>query len=335
VPIMAHEHGSRGMTLVELMVAVAVTGIIMTLSVSLFFGQFKSYKRGQETKEIQETSNECLDLLKRDLTPAGWSVKPEMSFFFQDGGASGADQIFINDTTLINLNDANATRVQWAAALLTQGNGWGGCAEVKTGSGNSTITVSAVQFSTEFSTGVGCSTNQLDIDCDQNGTSDFKASATHYVISDLTGAGNKIAKILTINGNQLSLDRTISGKYVAPAVYYYLDTTQVLKRSDRSSGGAQPFAVNVVDLQVAYLDSNGNWYCNGSGACPMNPFDPRSITLIRVTLVTRSTDPIGPRNNQKYCQPSVENHAMAANTTCGYIYRTYSVTIQPRNANRS
>jgi len=338
---MAQKQGANGMTLVELMVAVAVTGVVMTLSLSIFFGQFKSYKRGQATKAIQETSNGCLDLLKRDLAQAGWSVKPEMSFFFQDGGASGSDQIYLNDTTLIDLiYDNNDTRYARKRTLMTQGNGCGGCAEIKAGSGTANVTVSSVQFSTQFSTGlVGCSTNQLDIDCDINAESDFKPSLTHYVISDLTGAGNKIAKILTITGNQLNLDRTASGSFLAPAVYYFVDATQnppVLKRSDRSSGGAQPFAANVVDLQVAYQDKSGTWYCSSASApCPMNPFDPRNITLIRVTLVTRSSDPIGVLNNPKYCQPtSVENRTVAANTNCGYVYRTYSITVQPRNTSR-
>lgn len=315
---MAQKHGARGMTLVELMVAVAVTGVVMTLSLSIFFGQFKSYKRGQETKEIQETSNDCLDLLKHDLAQAGWSVRPEMSFFFQDGGASGSDNITINDTSLINLNSS------FGRSLMTQGGGCGGCVNIAGGSGTTNLTVSSLYI-------------------DNDTITDFKPSATHYVISDLTGAGNKIAKILTITGNQLNLDRTASGSFLAPAVYYYVDTGQILKRSDRSSGGAQPFAANVVDLQVAYQDKSGNWYGTsgcanagvGAGFCSMSPFDPRNITLIRISLVTRSTDSIGILNNPKYCQPtSLENRTVAANTNCGYVYRTYSITIQPRNANR-
>ena len=313
------------MTLVELMVAVAVTGLVMTLSLSIFSGQVKSFKRGQETKESQETNNICLELLKRDLAQAGWSVKPAMAFYFKDGGNSTADEIYINDTTLIDLDSQNGTR------LMTQADGCGGCAQVTAGSGSTSVTIST-------------------LDIDGNGENDFKSALRHYVISDLTGAGNKHARILTIDetGKQLTLDQALTGSSVAPAVFYYVDSTQIppcLKRSDRSSAGAQPFAANVVDLQIAYRDMSGNWYgvsgCAGAGVgpgggnpfCSMNPFDPYPINLIRLTLVTRSTDPVGVRNDLKYCRPAVENRigATIGSNECGFVYRTYSVTIRPRN----
>lgn len=315
------------MTLVELMVAVAVTGLVMTLSLTIFSGQVKSFKRGQETKESQETNNICLELLKRDLAQAGWSVKPEMGFFFKDGGNSTADEIYINDTTLIDLNSQNGTR------LMTQADGCGGCAEVTAGSGSDSVTVS-----------------RLDINEDptENPPEDFRAQKTHYVISDLTSlvpGVNKVARITTSAANPLVLDRNLGGSYVAPAVYYFVDTGHILKRSDRSSGGAQPFAANVVDLQVAYRDMSGNWYgvsgCAGTGVgpgggnpyCSMNPFDPYPINLIRLTLVTRTADPLGVRNDLKYCRPAIENRSAATigAEECGFIYRSYTVTIRPRN----
>ncbi len=304
------------MTLVELMVAIAVTAVVMTLSLSIFYGQFRSYKSGQETKEIQETSNGTLDFVKRELAQAGWSVRPEMSFFIQDGGSAGTDQIYINDTSLVDLNSS------FGRSLMTQANGCGGCAEIAGGSGTATVTVSSLYI-------------------DNDTITDFKANATHYVISDQTGAGNRIAKIQTITGNQLNLDRTTAGRFLAPAVFYYVETGQILRRSDRSSSGAQPFAENVADLQVAYRDRSGNWYgvsgCAGAGVgagfCSMSPFNPAMIGLVRVTLTSRSTNPIGIMNNLKYCRPAVENRAAAAlgSTECGYVYRTYSVSIQPRN----
>lgn len=315
------------MTLVELMVAVAVTGLVMALSLGIFTGQIRSFKKGQETKEIQETNNECLDFLKRELAQAGWSVKPESAFYFIDGGNSAADEIVINDTTLISLDSQNGTGIR----LMTEGNGWGGCAEIVGGSGTQSVTVSRV-------------------DINEDDTDDFKAGATHYVISDLTSlvpGVNKVARITSSAANPLVLDRNLGGSYVAPAVYYFLDTGQILKRSDRSSGGAQPFAANVVDLQVAYRDRDGNWYgvsgCSGVGVgpgggnpyCSMSPFDPYPINLIRVTLVTRSADPVGVQNDLNYCRPAVENRTSATigSSECGFVYRNYTVTIRPRNTN--
>ncbi len=314
------------MSLVELMVAIAITGVVMTLSLAIFTGQTRSFKRGQETKEIQETSNLYLDFLKRDLAQAGWSVRPEMAFYFKDGGNSTADEIYVNDTTLIDLDSQNGTGIR----LMTEGNGWGGCAEITSGSGTASVTVSR-------------------LDINEDDTYDFKANVTHYVISDLTSlvpGVNKVARITSSAANPLVLDRNLGGSYVAPAVYYFVDgTSHILRRSDRSSGGAQPFAVNVVDLQVAYRDMSGNWYgvsgCAGTGVgpgsgspyCSMDPFDPYPINLIRLTLVTRTPNPVGVHNELKYCRPAAENRSGASlnSNECSFVYRSYTVTIRPRN----
>jgi len=148
---------------------------------------------------------------------------------------------------------------------------------------------------------------------------------------------------------------SLGGTWLAPAVYYCVDDGNadchpdsstdplwVLRRSDRSSGGRQVVAENVVDLQVAYRDADGEyWYgeagCDGSGTgpgkCEMSPFDPRSIELVRLTLVVRSRhqsrDLLG---DPRYCRPAVENHAAGIGADeCGRIYRVFSMMIHPRN----
>jgi len=89
----------------------------------------------------------------------------------------------------------------------------------------------------------------------------------------------------------------------------------------------------VIDLQVAYKDTGGTWYgeqgCSGAG-CAMSAFNPASISLIRVTLVTRSEDKAG---TPQYCRPAAEDRSGDAlgSASCGYIYRKSTFTVQPRN----
>ena len=83
-----------GMTLVELMVSIGVTLTVMALTVSIFMGQYKSYVKSKDASKIQESLPPAVELLKRDLMLAGWSVRPEMAFFFEDGGANGSDRIY-------------------------------------------------------------------------------------------------------------------------------------------------------------------------------------------------------------------------------------------------
>lgn len=312
------------MSLVELMIAIAVTGVVMTLSLAIFTDQTRNFKKGQETKEIQETNTECLDFLKRELAQAGWSVKPEMAFYFNDGGDSGSDNITINDTTLIDLDSQNGTR------LMTEGTGWGGCAKF------SVSPADQITFS------------RPDFDINEDGKDDYNENS--FVISD--GNGNKVARIIDKDKSStaLQLNGDLDGEYVAPAVYYCASTCDVggqslpcLRRSDRSSGGKQPFAANVVDLQAAYRDRDGNWYglsgCSGAGSdggasyCSRSPLEPNKINLVRITLVTRSTNPVGLKNDLKYCRPAAENRSGAAlgSDECGFVYRSYTVTIRPRN----
>ena len=325
VPKRVSIQGSQGMSLVELMIAIAVTGVVMTLSLAIFTDQTRNFKKGQETKEIQETNTECLDFLKRELAQAGWSVKPEMAFYFNDGGDSGSDNITINDTTLIDLDSQNGTR------LMTEGTGWGGCAKFSISAAGQ-ITVSGPDF-----------------DINEDGKDDYNVNS--FVISD--GEGNKVARIIDKKPpSTLELNGDLDGEYVAPAVYYCASTCDVggqslpcLRRSDRSSGGKQPFAANVVDLQAAYRDRAGNWYgvsgCSGAGVgpngsisyCSMSPLDPNVINLVRITMITRSTDPVGERNSARYCRPAAENRSGAAlnSNECGFVYRSYTITIRPRH----
>jgi|WetSurMetagenome_2_1015567.scaffolds.fasta_scaffold05061_6 type II secretory pathway pseudopilin PulG len=324
---------SLGMTLVELLVAVGVTSIVATLSIAIFVSQLSHYERGKSVKLTQESGQTAIELMKSELMQAGWSVMPEMAFFFEDGGAGGTDRVYMNDTRLIDLNMPAERRHMIledcpGGQLITAGN-------------NSTSP--RVQ--------------KLDIDDDESDGdatgADFVAGITQYVISN--DGALKIARITGVSGgNQLSLDRVIGGTYLAPAVFYCADDGNplcnpagseqgVLRRSDRDSSGRQPIAENVVDLQIAYQDVNNNWYgqagCAGVGAgpnfCGFSPFDPKQIQLIRVSVVSKGTALQADRlNDPLYCRPALENHSAAAlgSNECGYVYRTYTTVLQPRNA---
>ncbi|MCU0589120.1 MAG: prepilin-type N-terminal cleavage/methylation domain-containing protein [Syntrophobacteraceae bacterium] len=328
---------SRGMTLVELMVALAVTALVMTLSVGIFSGQVRSYSRGHGTKEIQEISQESLEILRRDVAQAGWSVMPSMGFFVEDGGANASDRLYVNDTGVITF-DTRFDDDELGLLVSVDTTDCPGCAP------------------TVGTPGTSVKLARLDIDNDT--VLDFK-DGNHHVITD---AGiNKVAKIENISTgtDTLSLSQSIAGsRFVAPAITYCVDdgTTAsgchasgshwVLRRSDRGTGGAlQPFSKNVVDLQVAYQDTAGNWYglggCTGAGNgantfCTRSPFDSSLITLIRLTLVTRTEDRIGGSpSDPKTCRPGAENRVAGTSTAdCGFVYRTYTTTVLPRNLSR-
>jgi len=280
----------RGMTVVELIVVLAIMSIVTGALYSTFVNQQSSYTRQSQIQNIQESAQTGIVILKRDIMMAGYGVDKSLALYIKDGGSTGPDEIYINDASFIDESD-----------LLDSIYGETGF----TGSGTSNITV-----------------DTLDIDSD--GTNDFQGGVWQCIITD--NGTNKAAKINSISGNQLSLNSSVSGSYVAPAIYYCVDSEE-LKRSDRSSGGRQPIISNIVDLQVAYKDTNGNWYCDGTGSCPMSPFNPEDISLVRITLISRIEKKTG---RHLLSRPiSAENGPTWGNDK--YRYRAYSVSVCPRN----
>ncbi|MHC1745021.1 MAG: prepilin-type N-terminal cleavage/methylation domain-containing protein [Syntrophobacteraceae bacterium] len=319
---------SDGLTLVELMVAIGVTSIVATLSIGIFVSQLTHYERGKSVKQTQESGQRAIELLKTDLMQAGWSVSPDMAFYFEDGGQDGSDMMFINDARIVNLN----VPVERRRMLL---NDCPGGQPIMSGNNSSSPRIETV-------------------DIDGDGEADFKDNISEYVISNSTDTSFKTARITGVSGNQLSLDSAIGGTFLAPAVFYCADDgnnsdchpsgseENVLRRSDRELTGRIPMAENVIDMQVAY-QVGVDWYgaagCNGSGVgsgkCIYSPFDSKQITLIRVSVVTKGSAIQADRiDDSQYCRPAVENRLAAptGSNECGYVYRTYTATVQPRNA---
>lgn len=319
---------SDGLTLVELLVAIGVTSIIATLSIGIFVSQLSHYERGKSVKQTQESGQRVIELLKSDLMQAGWSVAPDMAFYFKDGGSTESDMVYISDASIINL----AVPAERRLMLL------------KDCPGGQPITSGNNTSSPRIET----------VDIDGDGQVDFSDDISEYVISNSTDTSQKIARITGVSGNQLSLSNPIGGTFLAPAVFYCADNgsnsdchpsgseENVLRRSDRTLTGRSAIAENVVDMQVAYMVGN-DWYgaagCNGAGTgfgmCTYSPFDSKQIRLIRVSVVTKGTALQPDRiHDPQYCRPAVENRPAAAtgSNECGYVYRTYTTTFQPRNA---
>ncbi len=334
--------GSLGMTLVEMMVAIGITSIMMVLSVSIFVGQQHSYQRGKNVKETQESGQAVMTILKTELMEAGWGVLPEMAFFFEDGGANAPDRIYLADPTIMQLSR------QFEREIMLD-NACASCRQITAGAGTNNITLQP------YIVGAGVQL-LLDLDDEEEngeaGDAEFVGGITQYVISD--SGNDKVASIDMAAGNQLQLLQNLAGGFVAPAIFYCVDSapvpdpmcttgsseTDVLRRSDKDSRGLQPAAERIADLQVAYRDVNNVWYgasgCAGA-TCQLSPFDPREVSLIRVNILTKSQLSAGVSAlDPAYCRPALENRVAAAvgSAECGFIYRVYSVELQPRSSGR-
>ncbi len=346
----ANDHG---MTLVELMVAIGVTLMVMGLTVSIFMGQYKSQIKRGDANQIQESTPPVVELLKRDLMLAGWSVRSDMGFYFEDGGSSGSDRIYVNDPTIIDEQHSNEISKFMKEECS-------GC--LKTETLNHMVRLDS---DTE--------TAKLDIDDEENDNDttgkDFAKSVYHFIMT--SSSDHRVVRLgdilfenwygIPVLYNTEDTPAFVGlnpGTLVAPGIFYCVDdgsssqchpngnpSQWVLRRSDRNSNGRQEIAKNVVDLQVAYRDENSlTWYgtagcedrsdCSPTDLATPIPFDSSAIDLIRVTLVIRSAHrDRALANNPSYCRPAVENRDAAAvgSDECGYTYRTYTIQVVPRN----
>jgi Tfp pilus assembly protein PilW len=333
------------MTLVELMVAVGITAIIMILSTMIFMSQYKSYRTSHATKTTETDIQKAVEYVRDDVTLAGWGVKPQMAFYFVDGGNSSPDQVYVNDISLMDPNNTKQMQVLVDSFGLDQ---CGGCRKYQ---GNSPVT----------STAEGCNNstvtyNNLDINCDGS-TKELESMPVLVWAS-----GNNATRVRTTDGAGNLLNAGFSTeKYVTPAVRYSVDNSTTaapsLLRWARDTAGAQPMAEGVVDLQVIYGDSSANpastsdhlgigttgnpdnstaihprygkQGCTAGTDCQMGNFDSSSISWVNLYVVTRSAERTQDPNNLSTCRPAIANRSAGNATTCGYEYRVYVSQITP------
>jgi len=300
--------GDAGYSIVELMVALVITMLAVAAISTPFTAQYAGYNRQSEVQRLQETAQSSLLMVQRDLMMAGYGVDKRLAFHVEDGGTGRPDRLVMNDGTFIDETEL-LQGIYGQAPIVTS-------AEV-------TLTLDSLNL-------------------DPN---EFAGGAWQYVITDSDDGSQKSARILldddtTTTTLTLTLDRAVAGSAAAPAIYYCVDQdgtntrcgptddglTQVLRRSDRLSRDLQALAGGIVDFQIAYRDTGSTWYCDGIGSCPAAPFDPQTIDLLRVTLVTGSK---AMRDQVKGIPVQAENGAAWSDNS--HVYRAYTTLIRPRN----
>ena len=303
----------NGFTIVELMVTLAVLVLVLGSLWAIFENQRRFFTASENIQFNTQNARVLFKLLENDFFHAGFGSNKNMAFYIEDNtqvSTSWADFLYFMDWrflggTEIELNNS-------------------GVAMITGGSGSQTLTLTTLNLDENSPLGKHkllyseYKENLLDVkawtnydncygdnctdDCQNNtgkicSNNEFKGGIWQTVISD--SPYQKVARIKNIIGNQLILDRTVVGNMLAPAIYYCLDqgansrcdtntnTAFVIKRSDRSSGGRQPLASDIVDFQIAYEDWDGQWYCDGTGPCPMVPFYVKNIKRIRISIISR------------------------------------------------
>ena len=278
----------RGLTLVELLIALVLTAIIGGALYQGLINQSRSFVQQDQAAEAQQNCRVAMDNILREVRMAGYSLA------YQDtGGITISDQgialgtavTTINGTTVRTNNDPNRNYTdglvirrgdgipwsikmfkyqhlgKWTKARLDQ--------KIYLTEGNPDYVFFMSPSRTDF-----WSTKVTD-----RGIDDEDPLSKMIFVEDYTGS------IASTNGKTTDYGGGTCVKF--KEIAFYIDTTGNFPKLMKAvNGGASQVVANYIeDLQVAFQTSDGSWYYNvgGTGDPTMN-----NVRNVRVSVVARS-----------------------------------------------
>jgi prepilin-type N-terminal cleavage/methylation domain-containing protein len=322
---------AAGFTLIEMMVAAGILGLVVAGVMQTFVAQNHAYTVVDQTTEAQQNLRAISNLLEHDIRATGFMV-PEGSAVCAVDQQNGPDTLFVTDADPIN--PTSQTRPQLGATVT--GGSYSGAL------GTKTINVDNVVLD---------GTPFYDTNNDGVADADFRINGGAILIdADNPARGTACGVVTAVNpgGNALTINfQTTIGApplgeriVVVPAHVYAIaqrgpaaNPTFTLTRDGRD------IAADVEDLQVAFffdVDNNGQMgapAAENPGSAAGNPYvssawDNRQLREVRLNVVVRSRDP-DPTDRQGLTQ-ATENRAAAA-ATDQFRRRVHTATVRLRN----
>jgi prepilin-type N-terminal cleavage/methylation domain-containing protein len=218
---------NKGITLIELLVALVIAGILVAAVYRTFLGQQKTYTVQEQVVDMQQNVRALINRMMREIRMAGFG-NVSMVLPVTIGGKTYND--------VVNLDTPVAGAVTIVSAM-----------------GSTTLT------------GIP-STNQITVNSltDSQGNLLFDMGNRKYVsiggVESYT-ITNIAGNTLTLSGTLTYYHRVGTPVYGIRAVSYQVGMVSgipTLLRDENMGGGAQPLADNIETLQFGYLDANGN-----------------------------------------------------------------------------
>ena len=310
-----------GFTLIELMIATAVLGVVTSQVFMVLSTQKRVYVSNERVLDVQAESRTVLDLVTFDARLTGFMVPRISAVSSVAGGANNADSLCLRDSSYFDfpsgtdLSDGLDTQSQHFDASTASFNN------------NSQVTVGT-----------------LDIDRD-NGANDFGAPGRGIIVSD--GVRSHCARITAINGNVITFTPIAASTnlYVGaniravPAVIYELQAGNTLTRNGLT------LATGLEDLQVEYWVDNSpvnsveNGVIDNADEFPVDDLnnqpggltmDTGAIRRIRISVIT-VTDQIESGAMQKDARRRPASANRAAGPPDSFRRRRFSTSVLPRN----
>lgn len=356
----ARVHGELGLTLVELLMAMAISGLVAAAAYSVFQSTGSASRVSENVTAVQMNLRAAMDVMSRDIRQAGFGLKetPETISFTNTGAA-----VVVNGTSV-----AGGGTIQLKSPIAI-GN---------SSTGPDTLTILGVGHFAGYLERANDADHSGDNDCNEPGddvlclssAEEFKNTSGNFVPNrkylsvagmffmeldgtasnhDLTKKRFKLASSSDlVNGNYKNADKI--PVYIIQAVQYSIATdldgcsatNPCLAMRDFSEvrGGStrQVVAQHIEDLQLAYgVDVNPrdrmvDYPASGytEGAFMSSPaVDPLGIVAVRLNLLGK-TPVQDVKESTASVRPALEDHS-AGTTADRYKRRTLTKVIKIRN----
>ena len=308
---------NRGVTLIELMIALVIAAILVAGIYSLFISQQQSYSVQDRVVGIQQDARAALMIMARDIRMGGFSVGPGSIAGFTDGVnifkvPAGGSNMAIDPHN--HTDEPDMITVVFGAIRLGE-----------------VVTTSPVGTDTE-------------IELTENVNNYFKPAGT--IISSKAYCALALQKNLVFNVTQVDDEKIRVSNYPSGglannttaygvlAITYSLGNDGILRRN--TGTGAESLigdGVNtfVEDLQFAYrIQGSNDWiYDNDTASWPTG-MTAADIRMVRVSIIVRTVVP-DPKDTS-FSRPDCEDHP-GDSTFPGCRRRVFTTIVTPRNMN--
>jgi prepilin-type N-terminal cleavage/methylation domain-containing protein len=243
----------RGVTLVELMIALMMSSILIAALYRTFIGQQKTYTVQEQVADMQQNVRASIHRMMSEIRMAGFgNVNNTLGL---SGGVNGFTQVITpNNNTLTIVGGFKQIKRDNGDPILINSVG-------KDPTGKNTLTLNYA-------------------------TDNFEGAKHHFIsIGGLESntVASRSGSVLTLNLPLTLIPRAGTPIFKVQAITYTLglsDGKKVLQRNENTGGGAFAVAENIENVQFEYFDANGN--PTGS---------PSNIRMLKVTVTARTDMP--------------------------------------------
>ncbi len=341
---MRHDlRSSAGFSLIELMIAVAVFGLITAQLLVVFSNQKRVFTSNERALDVQEQARQTLELISFDTRMGGFMVPTWSAVSSVDGGIDGPDRFCVSDASYFDFTGA-------PSPLDTKTKPFDGATVTAVAADHVTVTgldidgsvPAGVDFLAPSAAGAGNGGGIIIA----SPTETFCARITRIVGNDIYFEDHDTAD--TVEFGDATAYVTLGPELIAvPAQVYEIDPDPAVLELNRNG---LLLASQIEDLQIEYwLDNAGtpNGVQDADTEFPVNdlnnpdppggaiPADMSMVRRVRVSVLARTTQEEGQSNASGRLvggRPALANRPAPLGVVADrFRRRSFSASILPRN----